>query len=210
MCPQLPCDPNLTPGPPPAPSTANITHLASAGGSAAGGAEADSGAVGAAPTPGPAATDGGGGSAAPLAVILGVLGLVLLLLSALVGYVVRAGRRRKVAGGPSPTPLPLPRTLNMKELRLNMHLASGPGYARSHGDVYGPLPPDEDKVGLCGTDPYRVVRLNPDYNTTGQRATRRDNRTPGQLENEPRLLSHHDREIRPPLRARFLSVYNPG
>ena len=68
----------------------------------------------------------------------------------------------------------------MKELRLNMHLAAGPGYARSHGDVYGPLPPDEDKVGLCGAEPYRVVRLNPDYNTAGQRTTRRDNRTPGQ------------------------------
>ncbi|XP_043220793.1 discoidin domain-containing receptor 2-like isoform X2 [Amphibalanus amphitrite] len=155
-----------------APSTANITHLVAAGGAAAAGGD-----DGAAPPPGPAAADAGG-SAAPLAVILGVLGLVLLLLSALVGYVVRAGRRRKVAGGPSPTPLPLPRTLNMKELRLNMHLAAGPGYARSHGDVYGPLPAEEDKVGLCGSEPYRVVRLNPDYNTTGQRTARRDQRTP--------------------------------
>ncbi|XP_037079565.1 discoidin domain-containing receptor tyrosine kinase B-like [Pollicipes pollicipes] len=62
------------------------------------------------------------------------------------------------------------------ELRLNMQLAAGPGYARAHGDTYGPLPADEDKVGLCG-EPYRVVRLNADYDTAGQRGLR--GRTPG-------------------------------
>ena len=100
-------------------------------------------------------------------VLLVVLAVVLLLLpSALVGYVVLMGRRRRVAGGAAapPRPLPLPLARNIKELRLSMQLTPRHGYSR---------PPDsgeEDKLDLAAAaDQYRVVRLNSEYNTPGQR-----------------------------------------
>ncbi|XP_043241295.1 discoidin domain-containing receptor tyrosine kinase B-like [Amphibalanus amphitrite] len=108
-------------------------------------------------------------SPSSLTVLLVVLGVLLVLLpSALVGYVLLLGRRRRVAGGAAAAarPLPLPLARNIKELRLSMQLTPRHGYSR---------PPDsgeEDKLDLAAAaERYRVVRLNSEYNTPGHGRT---------------------------------------